>query len=113
MASANAAATLERADDWAANFATASMIILAGATTLASHTLASFVTSNSGADALATANAIADETIAATGTADSAEITVGGKTYTLVVGVDIILSTTNYISGETSSINSLVVTFLA
>lgn len=113
MATANAAATLERANDWSTDFTTASMIIKDGAVTLATHTLAGFVTSNSGSDGVSTANAIADATIAADGTADTAEITAGTKTYTLVVGVDITLSTTTYITGETSSINSLVVTFPA
>lgn len=118
MAQANAAATLERADDWSTDFATATLTIKAGANALVVHTLASFVTSNSALNALATANAIADETItgAGTQTADSAEITVGTKTYTLTVGTsgaDLNLTTLTYINGETSSINSLVVSFLA
>lgn len=118
MATANAAATLERATDWGADFATATLIIKAGANTLATHTLASFVASNSGANGLATANAIADVSITGTGTqtADSAEITAGTKTYTLTVGTsgaDLNLTTLTYINGETSSINSLVVTFTA
>lgn len=116
MATANAAATLERADDFAADYNTATLTIKAGATTVATHTLAGFTTSNSGSDGVATANAIADATIAANGTADSAELTAAGKTYTLTVGTsgtDVIVSTTNYISGETSSVNSFVVTFAA
>lgn len=58
----------------------------------------------------------ADATIAATGTADGATITAAGKTYTLTLGTsgtDVVVSTTNYISGETSSVNSFVVTFPA
>lgn len=116
MATANAAATLERADDFASDYGTATLTILGGATTLATHTLSGFTTSNSGADGVATANAIADETIAASGTADGAELTAAGKTYTLTLGTsgtDVVVSTTNYISGETSSINSFVVTFPA
>ena len=116
MATANSAATLERANDFAADYNTATLVIKAGATTLATHTLAGFVTSNSGANGLATANVIADVTIAATGTADSAELTASGKTYTLTLGTsgaEIIVSTTNYISGETSSVNSFAVTFPA
>ena len=116
MATANAAATLERADDFAADYNTATLTIKAGATTLATHTLAGFTTSNSGSNGVATANAIADATIAANGTADSAELTAAGKTYTLTLGTsgtDVIVSTTNYISGETSSVNSFVVTFPA
>jgi hypothetical protein len=116
MATPNAAVTLERADDFAADYGTATLTIKAGTTTLATHTLAGFVTSNSGLDGVATANAIADAVIAADGTADSAELTAAGKTYTLTVGTsgtDVIVSTTNYISGETSSVNSFVVTFAA
>lgn len=116
MATANAAATLERANDFATDYATATLTIKAGATTLATHTLAGFVASNSGADGVATANAIADATIAASGTADSAELTAGGKTYTLTLGTsgtDVVVSTTNYISGETSSVSSFVVNFPA
>lgn len=118
MATANAAATLARADDWVADFATQEMKVLAGANVLATHTLAGFVTSNDVNDALATANAISDETItgAGTQTADSATISDGTKTYTLSVGTtgsgaDLILSTLTYINGETSSINSLVARF--
>ncbi len=118
MAQANAAATLERADDWVADFATATLDILAGANVLASHTLAGFVTSNNALDGLATANEIADEVITGTGTqtADSATITSGSRVYTLTVGTsgaNLNLSTLTYINGETSSIDSLVVAFRA
>ena len=118
MATANAAATLEQADDWSADFATASLVIKAGANVLATHTLAGFVTSNSGANGRATANAIADATITGTGTqtADNAEITAGGKTYALTVGTsgaDLNLTTLTYVNGETASISSLIVNFLA
>ena len=85
MATANAAATLEQANDFDTDYGTATLTILAGATTLATHTLAGFVTSNSGADGVATANAIADATIAANGTADGATLTAAGKTYTLTL----------------------------
>lgn len=116
MATANAAATLEQADDFSADYNTATLTIKDGATTLVTHTLAGFVTSNSGNDGVATANAIADETIATSGTADGAELTAAGKTYTLTLGTsgtDVVVSTTNYISGETSSVNSFAVTFPA
>lgn len=46
----------------------------------------------------------------------NAWLSAAGKTYTLTVGTsdtDVIVSTTNYISGETSSVNSFVVTFAA
>jgi hypothetical protein len=50
------------------------------------------------------------------GTADSATISDGTKTYTLTVGTsgaDLNLSTLTYITGQDSSITSLVVTFPA
>ena len=116
MATANAAATLERATDWGTDFAAAILTIKDGATTLVAHTLAGLTASNSGSNGLSTASAISDETILADGTADSAELTASGKTYTLTVGTsgaDLNLSTLTYITGETSSISSLVVTFPA
>ena len=48
MATANAAATLERANDFKADYDGAILLILDGATTLASHTLTAFTTANSG-----------------------------------------------------------------
>lgn len=120
MAQANAPATLERADDWITDFETGTITVLAGANVLASHTLAGFVSSNNALDGVATANAIADVAISGAGTqtATSATVSDGAKTYTLTVGLagsgaDLILSTLTYINGETSSINSLVVTFKA
>lgn len=118
MAEANAPATLARADDWVADFATQTLTVLAGANTLVVHTLTGFVTSNDNLDALAVANSIADEVItgAGTQTATSATISDGTKTYKLTVGIsgsgaDLILSTLTYINGETSSINSLTAKF--
>lgn len=116
MATGNAAATLDRASDWGGSFASSTLTILDGVTTLATHTVPSFTPSNSGNDGLATAAAIANATIAASGTADGATLTEGTKTYTLTVGTsgaDLNLSTLTYVSGETSSISSLVVTFPA
>jgi len=118
MATADAAATLERADDFSADYTTATLTIKSGANTLATHTLAGFVTSNDTDDGLATANTIADVSITGTGTqtADSAVVTAGGKSYTLTVGTsgaDLNLSTLTYVNGETSSITSFVVRFPA
>lgn len=115
MATLNAAATLEQVTNFSTNYAGASLIILSGATTLATHTIPSWTPSNSGNDGIATASTIADATIANTGTADSATITSGAEVITLTVGAvgsgaDLELSTLNYISGETSSVTSLVVT---
>ena len=116
MATGNAAATLARATDFGTDFSAQTLTILDGATTLATHTIGTFTPSNSGADGLATSSAIANETIAASGTADGATISDGSKTYTLTVGLagaDLNLSTLTYVLGETSSISSLVVTFPA
>lgn len=116
--SLNAAFTLEQANDFASDMASSTLTILDGATTLATHTIPSFAASNSGAAGVATAAAIADETIAASGTADGATLTssTGGRTITLTVGTsgaDLNLSTLTYVSGETSSISSFVVNFPA
>lgn len=114
MAQANAEATLERASDFGADFATATVNIKAGANILASHTLAGFTFSNDSLDGLATANAIADVNITGAGvqTADSAEITNGTLTYALDIA-DLNLTTTTYVNGEPSKINSLVARFKA
>lgn len=112
MATLNAAATLEQANDFAADYGTASLTVQAGATVLATHTLAGFTTANSGNNATATADAIADATIAASGTADTVLLT-GASGKVIDITADVTLSTTNYISGETSSVSSLVFTFSA
>lgn len=122
MATANAAATLARADSWETDFAGEKLEILSGANVLVEHTIGTFTTSNSGNDALATSSAIADETItgAGTQTADGARISDGTKVYELTVDTaanpsippaDLRLTTLTYINGETSSIDSLVATF--
>lgn len=111
MATLNAASTLEQANDFATDYAAATLTVQAGATVLATHTLAGFATANSGNNATATANAIADANIAADGTADTVLLTAGTKV--IDITADVTLSTTNYISGQTSSISSLVFTFSA
>lgn len=115
MSTGDTTARNSRASDFAADYATATLTILAGATTLASHTLTGF---GAPATGVITANAIADETIANSGTADGATLSDTAGTYTLTVGTvgsgaDVELSTLTYVSGETSSINSLTVTFPA
>ena len=105
----NTAATNEVVDDFATDFAAATLTIKEGATTLATHTLAGFGAAASGT---AAANAIADATIAASGTADSAVLTAGALEYQLTVGTsgaDVNLSTLTFVSGETSSITALTV----
>lgn len=113
MATGDTTARNSRASDFSADYATATLTIKAGATTLATHTLAGF---GAPATGVITANAIADATIAADGTADSATISDTAGTYTLTVGLsgaDLNLSTLTYVNGETSSITSLTVTFPA
>lgn len=113
MATANTAARNARAEDFATDFAAATLVILGGATTLATHTLAGFGAASNG---VITANAIADATIAASGTADSATLTAGSLVYTLTVGIsgaDLNINDLSFVSGGTSEITSLAVTFPA
>ena len=115
MSTGDTTARNSRASDFSTDYATASLVIKAGATTLATHTLAGFGAPSTG---VITAAAIADATIAATGTADTAEFTDTSGTYTLTVGVsgsgaDIIISSLSFITGETSSVGSFAVTFPA
>ena len=115
MSTADTTARNSRASDFATDFATATLVIKAGATTLATHTLAGFGAPSTG---VITASAIADATIAATDTADSATLTDTAGVYTLTVGTvssgaDVEISTLTFISGETSSITSLTVDFPA
>jgi hypothetical protein len=113
MATGDTTARNSRASDFANDYNTATLTLLAGGTTLATHTLTGF---GAPATGVITANAIADETIAATGTADSATLSAAAGTYTLTVGTsgtDVIVSNTSYVSGGTSSVNSLQVTFPA
>lgn len=82
---------------------------LSGNTALAAHTLAGFAAASAGS---MTANAIAPDTIDATGTATFARIVSGSYTEQLTVGTsgtNIIVPTTSYVSGGTSSITSLTV----
>lgn len=113
MSTANAAQTLEQADDFATDYAAASLIIEDGATELANYTLSGFVTSNSGNDGVATASAISAVNNTGTGTADTATLVSGGKEFDLVIGVDIIISDTDFILGVESSVIGLIVNFPA
>ena len=111
MATANTAAKNEAASDFAADYSTATLTIKAGATALAVHTLAGFGAPTAG---LITANAIAGVTNAATGTADVAELTAAGKTYTLTVGTsgaEVNINDLDYVAGGDSVVNSLTVQF--
>ena len=111
MATPNIAELNALANDLATRYADATLQIREGTTVLATHTLAGFGAASNGT---VTANAIADDTIDATGTADNAKLIDGATEYDLTLGTsgtDVVVSTTNYISGETSSVNSLAITF--
>ncbi len=115
MATADITARNSRASAFAADYATASLILKDGTTTLATHTLAGFGAPSSGS---ITSNAIADVTIDADGTCDSAEITDTAGTYTLTVGIadsgaNVIVDTLTFKQGGNSSVNSFVVNFPA
>ncbi len=83
---------------------------LSGNTVLATHTLAGFTESNG----VITANAIASETIAATGTATFARILVAGASqWQGVVGTDVTVSPdADYVQNGTSNITSLTLNVL-
>jgi hypothetical protein len=115
MSTGDTTAVNSRAAAFSSDFSTSALVIKAGATTLATHTLAGFGAPLVG---VITASAIADVTIAATETADSATVTDTAGEYTLTVGTtgsgaDVILSTLAFIAGETSSVSALTVTFPA
>lgn len=115
MATGDTTARNSRADAFATDFATASLIIKDGATTLATHTLAGFGAAVIG---VITANAIADVTAVASGTADSVELTDTAGTYTLTVGLvgsgaDVEIDDLNFVSGGNSQINSMSINFPA
>lgn len=113
MPSLNTAAQNFMADAVDDGFGTGTLTILAGATALATHTLAGFGAASSG---VITANEIADDTIDATGTATSATITQSGRTLTLSIGTsgaEVTVPTTSYVAGGTSQITSLVITYPA
>jgi heme O synthase-like polyprenyltransferase len=83
---------------------------LSGNTALAAHTLAGFAAASAGS---MSANAVADDTIDATGTATFARIVSGSYTEQLTLGTSgaqVIVSTTSYVAGGTSQIISVTVT---
>lgn len=115
MSTADTTARNSRASDFASDFSTATLTLLSGATDLAVHTLAGFGAPSTG---VITANAIADDTILDTLTCDGATLSDTAGTYTLTVGLpasgaDVEISSLTFITGETSSINSLTVDFPA
>lgn len=113
MPSLNTTARDYMASSISTGWSTATLTILAGGTTLATHTLAGFGAPSSG---VITASAIASATIAATGTATSATLTLSGRTLTLSIGTsgtEVVVPTLSYVSGGTSSITSLTITYPA
>lgn len=122
MPSLNTSSTNSQADNIGTDFATAVLIFydgtppansntaLSGNTALATHTLTGW-----GAAALGViiAAAITTETIAATGTTTFARLVQGGNTMQVTVGTgaqELVVSSTSYLAGEDSTINSLQIT---
>ena len=113
MSTGDTTARNSRATSFASDFATASLAIKVGATTVATHTLAGFGAASVG---VITANAIANTTYSAGGTISSAELTDTAGTYVLTVGTsgaDVNFDTLTAVDGGTSSITSMAVTFPA
>ena len=115
MSTGDTTARNSRASDFSADYTTATLTLLSGATALAVHTLAGF---GAPATGVITANAIADATILDTLTCDGATLADAAGSYALTVGLvgsgaDVEISSLTFIAGETSSVNSLTVTFPA
>lgn len=113
MATPNITARNNRATEFKTAYATGTLTIKAGATTLATHNLAGFGVATAGA---VTANAIADTTNLASGTADSAVLSAGTENYTLTVGLsgsgaEVILTKLGYVLGGTSQISGLTISY--
>jgi hypothetical protein len=120
MPTLNAPATLQQAVNHNVDYSTAIIEVLLGATVLATHTASSWAASNTGNDGTATATMAngGAETIVADGTADGARMSIGGRVITLSLGLsgsgaELILSSLTYVTGETSTVVSLVSTYPA
>ena len=113
MPSLNAAARNSMATAAGTLCGSGTLQILAGATVLATHTMAGFGSPTNG---VITASAIASVTIAASGTANGAKIINGTQEVTLTLGTsgaEVIVSSTSYVAGGTSTINSVTITYPA
>ena len=113
MPSLNATARNTASGLLAGTYASGTLVIYAGLTVLVTHNLAGFGAPASG---VTTANAIADATVAATGTATSAKLISGSNELTLTVGTsgtEVVMSNTSLVAGGTSSITSLTLTMPA
>jgi hypothetical protein len=118
----NTASQNSQATKMATDHATSTLVIYSGAvpatandaagTALATHTLAGFAAVSAGS---VVANAIANDTIDATGTATYARISNGTQTNQLTLGLsgsgaEVIVTNTSYVAGGTSQITSLTLT---
>ena len=107
----NTAAKDDMASYFSTTYGTATLTILDGAVPLAVHVLTGF---NAPVAGLLTANAILDDTILANGTADGAELTIGGNTFTLTVGTsgaEVNVNNLTFVQNGTSSISALSVQY--
>ena len=118
--SSNAAATLERANDYASDYENATIAFGDGTTTAVVHTITGLAGSNSGNNGVVQTPNLPDvETIVETvNPVTECVITAGGKTETLSVGLsgsgaDVIVSSTNFIAGQPSTITNFAVNFPA
>jgi hypothetical protein len=122
MPSLNTSSTNSQADNVGTDFTTATLIIydgtppanantsLSGNTALVTHTLTGWGAAAAG---VIIANAVATETIANTGTATFARLVLSTETMQVTVGTgaqELVVSSTSYVSGEDSTINSLQIT---
>jgi len=106
----NPAATSYMANSIGTGWGSATLTILGGATPLAVHVLTGFTE----ALGVLTANAIANTSMLATGTATSATLTQSGRTLTLSVGTsnaELVMPSLNYEAGRQSVISSLTITY--
>jgi hypothetical protein len=113
MPTLNATARNTAAGLLAGTYASGTLVIYAGATVLVTHNIAGFGAPSTG---VVTANAIADATVAASGTATTAKMIAGANELTLTVGTsgaEVIMSTLSLVAGGTSTINSLTLTMPA
>lgn len=113
MPSLNVAARNTAASALAGTYASGTLVIYAGATVLVTHTIAGFGAASAG---VVTASAIADATVAASGTADSAKMIAGANEVTLTVGTtgaEVNMSSLSLVENGTSTINSLTLTMPA
>lgn len=121
MGTPNDAARNEAANDFAADYAAAQLILLNGTTPLAVHTVAGFGAAGASVVGRVDANAIADATILAAAGAgtlvDGAQLVAGSLEWDLTVSTvaagtgEVQIDDLNYVANGTSSVNSFRVQF--